>query len=94
LAKSTKQNTPKSKGEKKADQISSALETIKVDDTPKIRSKNLNVLEEFAKSRGKTAVNFVVIGQKSNPGFAKVNMLTISRPCRRGKEYADGQAPL
>lgn len=53
-AKTTKQ--------KKAAQIAKAVENIKLDDTPTARSKNLDVLAEFEKSKMKNAANFVVIG--------------------------------
>ena len=35
---------------------------MKVDDTPRARSKNLDVLTEYEKSKAKNAANFVVIG--------------------------------
>lgn len=38
------------------------LNKVKTDDTPKARSKNLDVIAEFEKSKVKNAANFVVIG--------------------------------
>jgi elongation factor 1 alpha-like protein len=35
---------------------------MKIDDTPRVRSKNLDVLAEFEKTKAKNAANFVVIG--------------------------------
>jgi elongation factor 1 alpha-like protein len=35
---------------------------MKVDDTPRAKSKNLDVLAEFDKTKAKNAANFVVIG--------------------------------
>lgn len=35
---------------------------MKIDDTPRARSKNLDVLAEFEKTKAKNAANFVVIG--------------------------------
>ncbi|KUJ12554.1 uncharacterized protein LY89DRAFT_623737 [Mollisia scopiformis] len=53
---------PKTNGQKKVDQIANGVEALKVDDTPKATSKNLDVLAEFKKSKSKNAANFVVIG--------------------------------
>ncbi|PBP17260.1 P-loop containing nucleoside triphosphate hydrolase [Diplocarpon rosae] len=52
----------KTSGEKRADQIANGVEAIKLDDTPRTRSKNLDVLSEFEKAESKNAANFVVIG--------------------------------
>lgn len=38
------------------------LNKVKIDDTPKAKSRNLDVIAEFEKSRAKNAANFVVIG--------------------------------
>ena len=38
---------------------------MKIDDTPRATSKNLDVLAEYAKSNAKRAANFVVIGKMS-----------------------------
>ncbi|RDW85578.1 hypothetical protein BP5796_03903 [Coleophoma crateriformis] len=54
--------TPKTNGEKKADQIASGVEAMKLDDTPRAKSKNLDVLAEYEKAKTKNAANFVVIG--------------------------------
>jgi elongation factor 1 alpha-like protein len=35
---------------------------MKMDDTPRAKSKNLDVLAEFDKAKTKNAANFVVIG--------------------------------
>ena len=53
---------PKTTAEKKADQIANGVEAMKVDDTPRATSKNLDVLAEFDKMKTKNAANFVVIG--------------------------------
>jgi hypothetical protein len=37
---------------------------MKLDETPKARSKNLDVLAEYEKKNSKNAANFVVIGMK------------------------------
>jgi elongation factor 1 alpha-like protein len=39
------------------------VEAMRVDDTPKARSKNLDVLAEFERRKAKNAANFVVIGK-------------------------------
>lgn len=49
-------------GNKKVDQVAAGVEAIKIDNTPKVTSKNLDVLAEFGKSNSKNAANFVVIG--------------------------------
>ncbi|KAN0120239.1 P-loop containing nucleoside triphosphate hydrolase protein [Hyaloscypha variabilis] len=53
---------PKTNGEKRAEQIANGVEAVKLDDTPRARSKNLDVLAEFEKAETKNAANFVVIG--------------------------------
>jgi elongation factor 1 alpha-like protein len=39
------------------------VEAIRIDDTPKATSKNLDVLAEFEKAKKKNGANFVVIGK-------------------------------
>ena len=55
----------KTKNEAKADQIANGVESMKIDDTPRATSKNLDVLAEPAKANAKRAANFVVIGMLS-----------------------------
>lgn len=55
----------KTKNEAKADQIANGVESMKIDDTPRATSKNLDVLAEHAKKDAKHAANFVVIGKLS-----------------------------
>jgi elongation factor 1 alpha-like protein len=66
-AKTTKGPT-KTAGEKKADQIANGVEALKIDDTPRATSKNLDVLAEYGKTKAKNAANFVVIGT-ATPGM-------------------------
>ncbi|KAH9210290.1 hypothetical protein DL95DRAFT_526392 [Leptodontidium sp. 2 PMI_412] len=61
-AKGGSKGPPKTSNEKKADQISNGVEAVKLDDTPRAKSKNLDVLSEFEKAQKKNAANFVVIG--------------------------------
>ncbi|PVH75367.1 hypothetical protein DL98DRAFT_498454 [Cadophora sp. DSE1049] len=61
-AKGGSKGPPKTSNEKKADQIANGVEAVKLDDTPRARSKNLDVLSEFEKAEKKNAANFVVIG--------------------------------
>ncbi|KAG4436574.1 hypothetical protein IFR05_007928 [Cadophora sp. M221] len=61
-AKGSSKGPPKTSNEKKADQIANGVEAVKLDDTPRARSKNLDVLSEFEKAQKKNAANFVVIG--------------------------------
>lgn len=60
-----KKAPPKTNGEKKADQIANGVESMKIDDTPRATSKNLDVLKEYEQARGKNAANFVVIGMSN-----------------------------
>jgi elongation factor 1 alpha-like protein len=62
----------KTNGEKRADQIAAGVEAMKLDDTPRAKSKNLDVLAEFEKAKAKNAANFVVIG-KIDKDFNKNN---------------------
>jgi elongation factor 1 alpha-like protein len=43
------------------------VEALKMDDTPRAKSKNLDVLAEFEKAETKNAANFVVIGMLPFP---------------------------
>jgi elongation factor 1 alpha-like protein len=45
------------------DKLTEATSALSVDDVPKVKSKNLNVVEEFRKSNLKQTSNFVVIGK-------------------------------
>lgn len=58
----------KTSNEKKADQIASGVEAMRMDDTPRATSKNLDVLAEFEKKKAKNAANFVVIGRLFTKG--------------------------
>jgi elongation factor 1 alpha-like protein len=56
----------KTAAEKKADQISNGVEAMKIDDSPRATSKNLDVLAEYEKTKIKNSANFVVIGRHLN----------------------------
>ena len=47
--------------------MANGVESLKIDDTPRVKSKNLNVLAEFEKKKAKNAANFVVIGMVCHP---------------------------
>ena len=53
---------PKAK-EKDGDKLAQSVEKLSVEPATKVRSKNLNVIEEFRKSGMKKVSNFVVIGK-------------------------------
>ncbi|KAG9229204.1 P-loop containing nucleoside triphosphate hydrolase protein [Amylocarpus encephaloides] len=53
---------PKTNRQRRADQIAAGVDAMKLDDTPKAKSKNLDVLAEFENAKSKNAANFVVIG--------------------------------
>ncbi|KAF3018497.1 Hsp70 suppressor, GTPase facilitates ribosomal subunit dissociation [Neopestalotiopsis sp. 37M] len=56
-------NTTKKKGgDDKVDQTADGIKAIKLDDTPLPKSKNLDVLGEYEKSKSKKSASFVVVG--------------------------------
>ncbi|KAF2139389.1 uncharacterized protein K452DRAFT_320517 [Aplosporella prunicola CBS 121167] len=63
-SKATKKQTPAAKAAEKdkPNGITKGVSELTVEETPRIKHKNLNVLEEFEKSTIKNAANFVVIG--------------------------------
>jgi elongation factor 1 alpha-like protein len=65
----------KANEERKTDQIANSVESLKIDDTPRATSKNLDVLAEFRKTKAKNAANFVVIG-RVNSGVKEYLALT------------------
>jgi elongation factor 1 alpha-like protein len=59
----SKQATAKSAGQKKPQaDLAEGLKALSVEETVKVKSKNLDVLAEYKKSQQKKAANFVVIG--------------------------------
>ncbi|KAI4281658.1 MAG: hypothetical protein L6R38_003529 [Xanthoria sp. 2 TBL-2021] len=61
-ARKAKKAAPSAKVGKATNDLSASVEAVAIDEGPKPRSKNLDVLAEFEKSRAKNAANFVVIG--------------------------------
>jgi len=62
---------------------------MKIDDTPRATSKNLDVLAEFEKKKAKHAANFVVIGKFFGDDESRSSAHDIrSRRCRQ--KYVDG----
>lgn len=45
--------------------VTSDLKTLKVDDAPLPKSKNLNVVSEFERTKTKKSASFVVVGQST-----------------------------
>ena len=45
--------------------VANDVKALKIDDTPLPRSKNLNVLSEFEKSKSKKTASFVVVGKSA-----------------------------
>lgn len=72
IAKVSPFGPPKTKNENRANQIASGVEAMKLDDTPRAKSKNLDVLKEFEKAKSKNAANFVVIGMAHFPRVCTV----------------------
>jgi elongation factor 1 alpha-like protein len=66
------------------DSVANDVKALKIDDTPLPKSKNLNVLDEFEKSKSKKTASFVVVG-KSHCQFLstpeKCANVSSSRPC-------------
>ncbi|KAH7630318.1 P-loop containing nucleoside triphosphate hydrolase protein [Sordaria sp. MPI-SDFR-AT-0083] len=50
------------KGPSSADGVTNQVGQLKIDDTPLPKSRNLNVLSEFEKTKGKKTASFVVVG--------------------------------
>ncbi|TAQ87088.1 hypothetical protein B7494_g4603 [Chlorociboria aeruginascens] len=70
---------PKISAEKKADQIANGVEAMKIDDTPRARSRNLDVLAEFEKTKSKNAANFVVIGKSTLMGRLLLDLKEVDQ---------------
>ena len=67
LAAST---TTKKKGASDGkDAATDGIKDLKIDDTPLPKSKNLDVLSEFEKSKSKKSARFVVVGKKQSSCF-------------------------
>ncbi|KAF2472355.1 elongation factor EF-1 alpha subunit [Lindgomyces ingoldianus] len=60
--KTTPGHKPKAEQKIPRDRLAESVEKVKIEEVPKVRSKNLNVVEEFRKSGMKRMANFVVIG--------------------------------
>jgi hypothetical protein len=69
------------------------VEKLTVDETPKVKSKNLNVVQEFEKSGMKRMANFVVIGKLDEENTCGSGT-DIGRPCRSRKEHPNGTTAL
>lgn len=74
-------NKPKTAKEKKDAQIQAGVESLKLDDTPKAKSKNLDVLKEFENAKRKNAANFVVIGKVVVEVLPRARSLISCRSC-------------
>ncbi|KAL8771872.1 MAG: hypothetical protein Q9209_002810 [Squamulea sp. 1 TL-2023] len=61
-AKAAKTAAQPTKDDNTTDGLLASVEAVKIGEGPKPRSKNLDVLAEFERSRAKNAANFVVIG--------------------------------
>ena len=66
LAAST---TTKKKGASDGKDATDGIKDLKIDDTPLPKSKNLDVLSEFEKSKSKKSASFVVVGKKQSLWF-------------------------
>lgn len=57
---------PKATPKKNNEKLAESVEKLSVEEVPRVKSKNLNVVEEFEKSGMKRMANFVVIGKLTN----------------------------
>ncbi len=64
--------TTKKKGGSDEKPATDGVKDLKIDDTPLPKSKNLDVLSEFKKSKTKKSASFVVVG-KWQGNVEKVN---------------------
>jgi hypothetical protein len=94
IASKTRTGTSKPKTASKkthGDKLAGSVEKLAVvDDTPKVKSKNLNVVEEFKKSGMKRMANFVVIGKPVYPSMIWTLGVDLGRSCGSRQEYAHG----
>lgn len=58
-----KKTAQPAKDDKATNDLSASVDVLKIDEGPKPKSRNLDVLAEFEKSRAKKAANFIVIGR-------------------------------
>lgn len=69
--------TPKKKKKQTNGDLTESVEKLSVADEPKVKSKNLNVVDEFEKSNMKRLANFVVVGKLSpGPSVSRNNKLS------------------
>ncbi|KAL8683520.1 MAG: hypothetical protein Q9186_000560 [Xanthomendoza sp. 1 TL-2023] len=61
-AKSVKKESQIAEDENVTDELSASVDGMKIDEGLRFKSKNIDVLAEFQKSKAKNAANFVVIG--------------------------------
>ena len=47
----------------RSDEVTDNVKSLKLDDAPLPKSKNLDVLKEFDKNKGKRSASFVVVGR-------------------------------
>ncbi len=95
------QKGAKSDSIKTVNGITKAVENVSIIETPKPKSKNLNVLAELEKTKQKPAANFVVIGESAvvHPSIWQryltiVHSADCIRPCRCREKYAHGPSAL
>ena len=69
---SAQRSLKRSPKEKKDAQILSDISALKLDDLTRAKSKNLDVLKEFARTKKKNAANFVVIGKHEKTFLSQV----------------------
>ena len=86
--------TTKKKGASDEKAVSDGIKDLKVDDTPLPKSKHLNVLSEFEKSKSKKSASFVVVGKDWSPPLGDRSSLTLLGHVDAGKSTLMGRLLL
>jgi hypothetical protein len=79
--------------DKSVNGITNSVAKTTIDESPRAKSKNLDVVAEYTKASKKNAVNFVVIGRDIYNRFQRPN-LTIGRPRRCWQKHPHGPATV
>lgn len=70
----TKRTTANKSSPGKNDDVVEGVGELSIQETVKVKSKNIDVLAEYRKTERKKAANFVVIGMESNRNVATRKM--------------------
>ncbi|KAI4124684.1 MAG: hypothetical protein LQ338_004684 [Usnochroma carphineum] len=90
-AKPAKKTSQLSQEDKATNGIAQGVAEATIDEGPRPKSKNLDVLAEFQKAKAKQAANFVVIGKHSNREKGKIWLLKSAGHVDAGKSTLMGR---